>query len=124
MRWQQSKLLLMGLVLSSWSSASLALECRTGENCQPCTLKLVPAESRATALAAQQALKDERYDDARRLYTDLKDSVTFNLAPQEFSPLAVARPLYQAFQKVINRGNAVVSLSRGFSIFTLCLHFI
>jgi hypothetical protein len=62
-------------VFCLWSTASRAQECKTKDSCQPCTLKLVPAESRATALAAQQALKAERYDDARRLYTDLKEAL-------------------------------------------------
>ena len=90
-----------------WTSSAWGLECKLEPNCTPCTLKLVPAEARAIAIMARQAIERQDNEEARRLYNDLKDA----LGENNCNP-TVQLELGRLWAATGNKPQAVVELER------------
>lgn len=102
--WQYLVVVALGCL---WTTPSWALECKLEPNCTPCTLKLVPAEARAIALTARQAIERQDDEEARRLYNDLKEA----LGQGNCNP-TVQLELAKLWVATGNKQQAVVELDR------------
>jgi hypothetical protein len=103
--WRRA--LLVAALFSLCSGTAWGLECKVEANCTPCTLKLVPAEARAIALTARQAIERQDNEEARRLYNDLKEA----LGEGNCNP-TVQLELGKLWTRTGNKSQAVVELER------------